>query len=283
MHRIQGRGHIAAAAALATAITGGAAATAVAQDDPGIAVPDGLRVSGALGTEVSSHFISYGTDVWGAGSSWSRPSVFAFSEVSIDFDYFDVTTGVWFDIRESDRGPLGGPINEVDWYLGIGKNIDRFRVDLVYQAWFYTDEGTEEVFDVVLGFDDSDLLFEGFAFNPSLIAHTRLHGPDPDFTGGTVFVFGIEPEYTVMPDGDFPVTFSLPAEVAFGIDGFYADNGFGYAALGVSAGMPLTFIPADYGSWSLGANLTYYWTDADAIGNPRSDFLTGLVGLYLDF
>lgn len=277
----RGCGCVATVAALGAVLMGG---PATAQDEPGIETPDSLSVSGAVGVEVASHFVLYGADVWGAGSSWSRPSVFAFNEVSFDFDLFDVTTGVWGELRESDTGPLGGPISEIDWYIGTGFDIDRLRVDLVYQAWMYPidDEGqTEHVFDVVLGFDDSDLIFEGFALNPAVVAHTRLSGGGAE--SGTVFVFGVEPEHTFLAESDYPITLSVPGEVAFGVDDFYEENGFGYAALGLSAGVPLAFVPADYGEWGLGANLTYYWTDDEAIGNPQSDFLTGLVGVYLDF
>ncbi|MEX0655475.1 MAG: hypothetical protein WD534_09620 [Phycisphaeraceae bacterium] len=280
MESIGGRGITAAAATLTFALIGGTGGTVMAQDEPGIEVPAGLSVSGSVGTEVSTHFVSYGTDVWGAGGDWSRPSVFAFSEVSLDFDAFDVTTGVWFDLNDRVDSPIGGPVQEVDWYVGVGFDIDRFRVDVVYQAWFYGSQ-TEEIFDVSLGFDDTGLIFEDFAFNPTLVAHTRLAGGTG--TEGTALVFGIEPAFTFMEESDYPLTVSIPAEVAFGVNDFYATNGYGYTAVGATASTPLAFIPQEFGQWSAAANLTYYWTDDEAIGNPRSDFLTGLVGVYLNF
>ena len=242
------------------------------------------RVSGNIGAEVSTHFVSYGTDVHGQGGKWSRPSVFAWSEVSIDFDHFDVTTGVWFDLRRDhegpmSRGPLGGPIHEVDWYVGVGTDVQRVRMDVIYQAWMY-DNQTEDILDVVVAFDDSDLIIEGFALNPSVVAHTRLSGGTG--TGGTVFVLGVEPGYD-FDLGDYEISLSVPASIAFGVDDFYMEDGYGYASVGLAAAMPMTFIPAEYGEWELTASTIYYFTDSDAIGNPRDNFITGAVGVAMSF
>ncbi len=235
------------------------------------------RVSGNIGTEISTHFVSYGTDVHGQGGNWSRPSVFAWSEVTIDFGQFDATTGVWFDLRD-ETGPLGGAIQEVDWYIGAGTDIDRVRVDVVFQAWHY--QPVENVLDVVVAFDDSDMIIEGFALNPSVVAHTRLSGGTG--TGGTVFVLGVAPGYD-FDLGDHEISLAVPANIAFGVDNFFADNGYGYASIGLAAAMPMTFIPPEYGEWELTASTIYYFTDSDAVGNPRDNFITGAIGVAMSF
>ncbi|MEX0886933.1 MAG: hypothetical protein WD009_10890 [Phycisphaeraceae bacterium] len=232
------------------------------------------NVSGSAGAEVSTHFVLYGTDVWAQGENWSRPSVFAWTDVTLDFGAFDVTNGVWFELRDQ-TGPLGGAIQEVDWYIGAGKSFGRVRADVTFQAWHYGP--VENVLDVAIGFDDSDLLFEGFALNPSVVAHTRLSAGQ-----GTVFVFGIEPGWAIDL-GAQPVSLSIPASIAFGVDDFFMEDGYGYASVGLAAGLPLTFIPEEYGAWELTASTTYYFTDEDALGNPEDNFLTGAVGVGMSF
>src|SRR5690606_15299614 len=99
-------------------------------------------------------------------------------------------------------------------------------------------------------------------------AHFRIDG-----NGGQeeaeAFVFSIAPSFQ-LTEGDYALTLTIPASVAFFTDEFQGgDDGFGYASIGATLGVPLAFIPAEYGEWSAAFNLTYYFTDDDAIpGNP---------------
>lgn len=247
--------------------TAPATGPAFAQDAPS-------RVSGSIGAEVATHFVLYGEDVHAQGGNWSRPSVFTFSEVSVDFDLFDLTTGVWFDLRD-ETGPLGGAVQEVDWYIAAGADFDRLRVDVGFEAWHFGI--VENVLDVAVAFDDSDMLIEGFALNPSVLAHTRL-SPGR----GTVLVLGIAPSFD-FDLGNHGLTVAVPAAVGLGVNDYYADNGYAYASVGLAAAMPLGFIPPEYGLWELTASTIYYFTDDDAIGNPRDNFITGAVGVSMSF
>ena len=251
-------------AAFASTAALGLASATIAQDAP--------RVFGALGTEASTHFVLYGEDLHAQGGNWSRPSVFAFTELGLDFQSFDVATGVWFDLRD-ETGPLGGAIQEVDWFITVGADFDRIRLDVAFEAWHFGI--VENVFNVAVAYDDSDMIIENFALNPSIEVHTRLSPGQ-----GTVFVAAIAPEFEL----DFQnLTIAIPAAIGFGVNDYYADNGYAYASVGLAAAMALDFIPAEYGDWELTASTTYYFTDSDVIGNPRDNFITGAIGLAMSF
>jgi hypothetical protein len=269
--------------ALAGALALGMAAPAMAQDAPD------KRISGTVGVDLSSHFISYGFDVWGDGSSWSRPSFFVWTEVNVDFDFMTLTAGAWSDVnnKEDATDPIGGKIQEIDVYVGVGFEFDRFSFGVTFQEWYYGI--TEGILDFAVGYDDSDLLMEGFAFNPSIVWHNRIYGEGLD--RGAALVFGIEPSFVVVESADYPVTLSIPVAVALNMTSIRGDNDlydgstgdFAYASVGATVGVPLSFIPSQYGDWEAAANLTYYMTSSSRIGNPRDNFLTGMLSVAVSF
>ncbi len=78
------------------------------------------------------------------------------------------------------------------------------------------------------------------------------------------------------------VALTFPLQAAAATDQFHGgDGGFSFASAGVTAAVPLSFLP---GKWALNAGLTYYYTDQDVIpSNVNDSFLTGTVGLGLTF
>lgn len=276
--------------ALAGALLLGCAGSATAQDEVEAAIEGAEdRVSGSIGVDLATHFVSYGFDVWGAGNNWNDATVFVWGEVSWDFDLFTLTGGVWSDNNNNIDSAIGGPIQEIDVYIGIGFEWEKFSFGATYQEWFYASI-TEHIVDLSVAYDDSDLLFDGFAFSPSIVYHNRTEAEGLD--EGAVLVFGIEPSFTVVDSEDYPVTLSIPLAAAFGTYSIAGDNefyddddefDFAYASVGATVGVPLAFIPAEYGDWAASANLTYYLTDEDEVGNPRDNFLTGMLSLSMGF
>lgn len=264
------------------------AGSAWAQEEP-LEVED--RVSGTVGVDISSHFISYGFDVWGAGDGWDAdPSVFVWGEISWDLPWFTLTGGVWSDNNNNTESQLGGPIQEIDVYIGVSKSFfeDKLNVGVTYQEWFYG-SNEEQVLDFSLGFDDSDMLFEGFAFNPSLVYHNRLEGTGLE--EGAALVLGIEPAFEIIKSETYPVTLAIPVNVAFGVpsiagdDDLYGEDGFeyAYASIGAALSVPVAFIPEEYGAWTAGASATFYTTEDDMIGNPDDEFVVGMLSLSMGF
>lgn len=273
-------------AATAVALLG-ATPIVMAQDEVDLAASAESKVSGAVGVDYASHFVSYGVDVWGGGDDFygDDATTFVWAELSADLDPFSVTIGVWSDINDNAVSGLGGEIQEVDVYAGIGYSIDRFSFGATYQEWYYgADE--ERIVDLSMAFDDSDLLFDGFALNPSVVWHIRADGNGAQEEGSAI-VLAIEPSFTIIESDDYPVTLSIPAGVGIFLDDDFqggTDDGYAYSYIGATVGMPLGFVPDGYGDWAVAANLTYYFTEGDAIpGNPEEDFLTGMISLSMGF
>lgn len=239
--------------------------------------------SGTLSFDANSHFISYGWDVWGDGSSLSR---YAFNP-SLEFAWalpggFTATLGTWWDVNAKPVGlapgvpesPIGGKIQEIDVWAGLAYSFGDFTAKVTYQNWFYGSE-TEEVLDLALSYDTF--------LSPSLTIHHRLDEGASGGNTGTIAVLGLSHSVEAGP-----VTFSFPFNVAYFFQDDYhpgsTDSGFGYGSIGVSASTPLSFISEAYGDWSIHAGLTYYVTSSDVVGNGRkNDFLTANVGVSIGF
>lgn len=259
---------LAAGTALAGDVTTAPAAPAPVADDD--------VISGSFSSAFNSHFISYGNDVWGNGSSMSDPTY----NPSLAFDFkindnWSLNTGIWMDINDNIQpSPIGGQIQEIDVWLGVAYKIDKFSIATTYQSWNYASQ-TEHILDVKLAYDTF--------LSPSLMFHNRLDINDNLGAKGTVAVFGLG--HTIEAG---PVSISFPLNVAFMLgENYYgpgADDGYAYTSLGVAAKYPLTFLGTRYGEWSLDTALTQYWTDNDVtINNPNNQFLTWTAGLSASF
>lgn len=274
---------------LALALAASAHAGVTEATAPAVTPPAEDLISGTLTLDFNSHFISYGNDVWGDGSSMSEPTFNPSLEIALKLPAgFTATVGTWWDVNSkggSDSSPLGGRIQEVDVWVGLAYSIGDFTTKLTYQNWMYGG-GTEDILD--LSFSYATFL------NPSLTIHHRLEtgGVAGSFQAdgtfdpgdeGTVLVLGLSHSIEAGP-----VTIAFPLNIAYFVNDDYhavgADNGFGYGSIGVTATLPLSFIPEAYGEWNLHGGLTYYVTDQEIIpNNPRGDFFTANIGVGISF
>jgi len=281
-----------AAPFLALALASAAHAGVTESTAPAPAAAEEDVVSGVLKLDFNSHFISYGNDVWADGRNMGDPTFNPSVEVTWELPAgFTFSLGTWWDVNSKGGGnssPLGGRIQEVDVWAGVGYTIGDFTTKVTYQNWMYNGD-TEDILDITFSYD--------CFLSPSLTIHNRLDaggaGPDGDIPGtgdeGTILVAGISYGFDAGP-----VSISFPLNVAYFLDdGFHsvdpatgdeADSGFGYGSIGVAASLPLSFIDDAYGEWTLNANLTYYVTSTDVIpANPRGDFLTAGLGVAVAF
>ncbi|MBC7979195.1 MAG: hypothetical protein H7Y36_01370 [Armatimonadetes bacterium] len=243
-------------------------------------------ISGVLNLDFNTHFISYGNDVWGDGSSMSDPTFNPSLEIALQLPGgFTASLGTWWDVNSKQDSPIGGRIQEVDVYAGLAYTFGDFTVKTTYQAWMYG-SATEEILDVSLS-------YAGF-LSPSLTIHNRIEagGAAGSFTAGGVFDPGDEGTVLVAAISHSieagPITISFPLNLAYFIDDEFhavgADNGIGYGSVGVTATLPLSAISEIYGKWNLHGGLTYFITDDEVIpNNPQSDFLTANLGLTVAF
>ncbi len=242
-----------------------------------IAAPADDIISGTLSLDFNSHFVSYGFDVWGDGSSMSEPTFNPSLELSFALPAdLTLTLGTWWDVNSKGGGnssPLGGRIQEIDVWTGLSYTWDKLTMGVTYQAWMYGSD-TEDILDVSFAYDTF--------LSPSLTIHNRLDEGASGGTTGTILVLGLEHGFELGP-----VSLAIPLNVAYFLDDDFhpasTDDGFGYVSIGLAASVPLAFTEP-LGGWTLNGGLTYYMTDDDVVANARQDdFLTASIGVSVDF
>lgn len=151
-------------------------------------------------------------------------------------------------------------------YVGFSVAHDRWAV----RAWYslYTSpEGAFETIEeaaVSIAFDDSDLLFNGFALNPSItvaIETGRDFRDDADSDQGIYVEPAIEPAVVYESDILGDITLSMPMRIGLSAKDYYQDvNGgdeiFGFYDFGLKSSFNLP-IHRDYGKWTLDASFHF--------------------------
>lgn len=265
---------------VALALTAGTAlaGTEMAPAPAPAKAPDEDVISATLSLATNSHFISYGKDVWGDGSSMSRNNFNPMLEFAFKLpENFTLTMGTWWDVTAKGDGipnTLGGDVYEIDLWTGLSYTYDKFTIGATYQAWMYGD-GVEGIVDVKLAYDTF--------LSPTLMFHNRVSEGASGGDNGTVAVLGLS--YSIEAG---PVTFSVPFNIAANLtddfNGPGSDSGYAYTSLGLQATYPLAFLGSTYGEWAATGGITQYWTDAGVLpGNPKNQFLTYNVGLTASF
>ena len=246
-------------------VTAGDFTAPITDSTPSAVVPSGeSRISGTLSFDANSHFISYGSDVWGGGSSATDAWTFNPS-LSIDYKLTDAVTlnaGIWADINDNLPSPNDDFDNqEVDIWLGASYSTGIATFSATFQTWQYAG-ASEEVLDLAISLDTF--------LNPSILLHQRLGAGASGGNEGTFLVASIEESFTIADK----YTFSVPVNVGYSVsDDYHAgfdssgstDNGFAYVSIGLQSSIPIT----EYSSFNYG--ITYYIRDEDVTGDVGTD------------
>ena len=172
---------------------------------------------------------------------------------------FSIGGGVWasFHTEETlaDHGPHA--LYETDWYPVISLEFPN-SVSLTTIYYFYTSPNgaydTVEELNFKLAWDDSET-FGRFAVQPWINLAIETHRTSFGDKEGVGLQMGIAPTLYEFAHDTYPVTLTAPLEIGFAIDDYYeredgSENPFGYLSFGLSASVPLAFMPASTGSWS---------------------------------
>lgn len=244
------------------------------------------NVFGDIGFNTNTHFVSYGLDVWGAGNSFygNRMTNSIYGDLGVKITpELTWLLNAWTDLNTNAAPSLGGSLQELDINTGFAYTFGGgFTGSVMYGAWSYAGS-VEEIVDVALSYDDTGLIFEGVGFMPKVTWHNRTAGNGAQATGSAVVV-SVGPSF---PLGESGVTLSVPAGMAFFNESNFqggTSGGLSYGYIGGSLGMPLSFVPSEYGAWSANFDLIGYFTKPSAIpANPRADFLTGSFNIKMAF
>lgn len=228
---------------------------------------DEATVSGSVSFDFNSHFMSYGLDVWGAGSS---PDSLFQPSASLDFNFGDYGfyTGVWFDINNQVESTLGGDIQEVDVWVGTYFTAGDFTYDLTFQQWYYASE-TEGIIDFTISYDA--------ALAPYAKLHYRIDSVGGQEKGA---ILELGAGYTINDYLSVPFAVGLALEQEF--QG--GDNFLGYVTTGLGFSVPLEFVAEGLGAWDFHGGINAFYVPEDfAPSNPDEFFLTFSVGVGIGF
>ncbi|KAF0093579.1 MAG: hypothetical protein E1N59_2712 [Puniceicoccaceae bacterium 5H] len=259
----------------------------------GAALPASLSaqasVSGSLAFDYNTHFISYGSDVWGTGDELSEPTFNPSVGVTLDFgNGWGAYTGAWMDINNKVASNIGGTLQEVDVWVGSYVSVGNVTLDAAVQQWIYGGD-VEEIFDFAVSYDTTDAI--GFNLNPAVKAHYRFEGNGAQDTG-LILDFSVGYDLEVNES----LSLSFPVAIGYVVDsGYYTgtamiggvettiegDSGIGYYTAGVGFTYALPF-GEDFGAWDLHGGVSLYHTPEDVIpANPEETFVTANLGIGL--
>jgi hypothetical protein len=85
---------------------------------------------------------------------------------------------------------------------------------------------------------------------------------DDQRSAGNHLEGGIVPRVVFAKNSQYPVSVSIPISMALGDQEYWIGHQFGYVSGGVDVRIPLFFLPARYGKWTVGTNadICYYGT-----------------------
>ncbi|MEM1109934.1 MAG: hypothetical protein AAGH99_14715 [Planctomycetota bacterium] len=264
-------------------------ATSIHAQDAPPAVNNGLLTWAAGGDFVSQYYFR-GFEQEDTGLIFQP-----FVEVSgpLGDSGIDFTLGTWQSIHSEGTGAVdGGPSNwyESDLYAGLAYAInDEIGVSATFTGFYSPNNAFADIEEIAFGLDyDDSAILGDWAVSPyALFAfETRDAGGSEDIyleLGGELGAPFIESE-------SLPVELSFPFALGLSIDDFYTDEDgdnefFGFLLIGAAAGMPLDFIPSDYGTWSASAGLDILFLNDDAGLNDSSSDVTiiGKVGFSVEY
>ena len=295
--RPQGPGSIRYAAAAMAFVALAVAAPAHAQTPaPAEAKPNTGRVSLTAG-------IDWTTDYYFRGIlQEDRDYIFQpYGEVSFKlvegtptFGNLALTIGTWNSLHGGPTGVEGNNTDpdlwyESDFYTKLGWTfLEDFSSAVIYTAYMSPNDrfGTVQEVAFSLGWNDSKILGP-FALNPSVLVAFEFKGQaDAGRHRGVYLQTGVTPGYTFNAKGTYPVTLTVPVLVGLSLSEYYEfgtgdDDTFGFFQAGVGVAVPLAFIPASFGAWTIkgSLNVLHLGDNLKAINNNDRTEVIGTIGL----
>jgi hypothetical protein len=279
--------------------TQGPAATAAPADEA--KSPNAGRVSLGLGVDWASAYYFRGIANEQNGGSNLQPYA------EIGFKLLDnvgplsslvLAPGTWNNFHYG-TGTLVGPTDpkfwlESDLYAKLTATWwDVFTTGVTYTYYTSPNDSFGTYADVGLSFGLNDAKWLGdFAINPSLLFAFETQGEALASDTGKKGIYmgvGVAPGYTFFADTPWPINVSAPITAGFSVKDYYTVNGhnqtWGYVSGGPLLTVPLKFIPADFGSWSLRAGVQFLVLNSNlrAVNTNEGFVPIGNIGITLTY
>lgn len=239
--------------------------------------------------------VSFTTDYFFRGIGQENQGLLIQPEGYVSFkltDQLTLTTGAWSSLHNGPTGtqdiPDGSRQDPQSWYeadfvAGLSLALDKVTLSTTYTAYMSPNDSFQTVQEIAVraGFNDSEMLnlqpyvlvaFELDDQADSGNSVTGLTGRDE----GIYMELGVTPSFVAIPSETTPVTLYFPIVAGFSLDNYYESNQdgadddfFGYVSLGVTADMPLSFVPAKFGTWKfvVGVSVLFLGDTADDLSS----------------
>lgn len=180
----------------------------------------------------------------------------------------DLGFTVWASVHSNKTLASGsGPSNlyELDFIpritLGWSRGLETSLAYTIFTSPNGAFNSVQEI-DVGLAYDDSALL-GAFALAPTATFSFETDNTAfGDKEGGYLAIAAgpsLELDFLSGEHGDYPMTMTVPLALGLSLYDYYEDgtrnDTFGFFSFGLTASVPLSFIPEDFGSWSVGAGI----------------------------
>lgn len=164
-------------------------------------------------------------------------------------------------------------------------------VSLTGVYYFYTSPNgaftTVQELNLKLAWDDSEA-FGAWSMQPWINVAYETENSSLGPARGTGIQLGVAPTLYATESESFTLT--APVEVGLSAEDYYEDSGgenhfFGYTSVGLSASIPLTFMPEGAGDWSLGLTAKYFFFEhlLEEVNRGRSTYPVGTMSLGVAF
>jgi hypothetical protein len=207
---------------------------------------------------------------------------------------FTLIGGSWNSIQtEKTLASDSGPSNwyESDAYGGFKFSLlSKLETKLLYIAYTYPNGAfnTVQEVDAIFSLNDKDWLGT-FALYPTLTIAGEIDNTALGVDKGWYYELGARPSFTLNNSETYPVSLSVPLTVGLGSNYFDLgpgeDDFFGYFRGGLIFGVPLAFIPADYGTWSVsaGAYIYTFGNNLETVNEGDDPWVVGTWGFSMTY
>jgi hypothetical protein len=259
--------------------------------------PNRGRVSFTLGNDITTAYFFRGILQERNGFIW-QPYI----EMSINLfagdgvvSSVDVGMGVWNSFQSNKTLASGsGPTNlyETDYYPSVSVGWSPGITTSLTYLLYTSPNGafsTVQQLDLGLSSDDSELLGP-FAMGPTATFSFEVDNTSFGDKEGGYFELAVAPGVTLpFPPEPYPLTLSFPLALGLSLYDYYEspgeDDTFGFFSFGLNGGIPLAFIPEDFGAWSanVGINVLVLSDTLKDVNLGDNPFPVGTFSLVMEY
>jgi len=177
--------------------------------------------------------------------------------------------GIWNSINTHQDDHFIGAYNEVDFFATLSTKVaSNLSLSVTYVPFLSPPHNfsVEHNIEFAVSYDDSKMLGD-FALHPYTKVFWAVESQSSTvITGKAGRTFDVEigmvPGYTYKGITNYPITLQAPIFVTIGPAEYWGfdekPSNFGTFSAGVTASIPLSFIPKRWGNWHADAGFTYY-------------------------